>query len=167
MFQSDSNFDDYYQDKQNYYRLLSEQLKQLLSIEGNAVTNMAQVSAFIFQMIPELNWSGFYLNRGDDTLLLGPYQGRVACVHIPFGRGVCGTVAKNRTSLRIDNVHEFDGHIACDAASNAEIVVPIIINNDIYGVLDIDSPVQDRFDDDDLRGFEKLVEVFIESTSFE
>ncbi len=164
MFEQSVDFSDYHNNKSAYYQSMCEQLKGLLSIETNAVTNMAQVSAFIYQSIPNLNWAGFYTRQHDSGLILGPYQGRVACVHIPFGRGVCGTVAQSQQSIRVDDVHAFDGHIACDAASNSEIVVPIVIEDTLYGVLDIDSPIKNRFDDTDLAGFESLVAVFKEST---
>ncbi len=166
MFETDTNFDLYYSDKRAYYQSLAQQLSGLLSIDTDPVTNMAQVSSFIFYAIPELNWSGFYVNAGNSALRLGPYQGKVACVHIPFGKGVCGTVAVNQTSLRVDDVHSFDGHIACDSASNAEIVVPILVDGQLFGVLDIDSPKKDRFDDEDLAGFEQLVAAFKAATRF-
>lgn len=167
MFETDTNFDLYYEAKPAYYDSLAKQLAGLLSIDSDPVTNMAQVSSFIFYAIPALNWSGFYINAGDSTLRLGPYQGKVACVHIPFGKGVCGTVAQNQSSLRVDDVHSFAGHIACDSASNAEIVVPIMVDGRLFGVLDIDSPKKNRFDDDDLTGFEQLVAVFKAATRFD
>lgn len=165
MFQSEQNFDAYYSDRAKYYESLSQQLASLLAIETDSVTNMAQVSAFIFQSMPELNWAGFYLSDEQKGLRLGPYQGKVACVHIPIGKGVCGTAAEKRESICVNDVHQFDGHIACDSASNSEIVVPILVKGELFGVLDIDSPVKNRFTDDDVRGIEKLVATFIEATS--
>ncbi|WMS87989.1 GAF domain-containing protein [Pleionea litopenaei] len=154
----------YESDKAGYYRTLSAQLKSLLEVERDAVTNMAQTAAFIYSMIPELNWAGFYLVRQEDKLTLGPYQGRVACVHIPFGTGVCGTVAANREAICVNDVHSFEGHIACDSASNSEIVVPLVKHGQLIGVLDIDSPVKDRFTPDDLEGFKLLAEIFLQAS---
>ena len=165
MYQLTSSFDDYEKNKTAYYELLSKQLKELLSIESDPITNMAQTAAFVFQSIPELNWSGFYRVKGD-LLLLGPYVGKVACVHIPFGRGVCGAVAESQTSLKVDDVHEFDGHIACDSASNAELVVPVMSEGRLVAVLDLDSPVKNRFDQDDLVGMEGLVKVLEEVSNW-
>ena len=164
MFQNTTDFTLYYDNKPEYYQSLVAQLSALLSIERDPVTNMAQTSAFIFQSIPELNWAGFYLNDKDTQLKLGPFQGKVACVHIPFGRGVCGRVAQTREAVCVNNVHQFEGHIACDSASNAEIVIPIIVDDKLIGVLDIDSPKVDRFTNEDVAGMELLVASFIEAT---
>jgi GAF domain-containing protein len=166
MFVSSVDLNAYNSDRIQFYKSLCEQLAGLLSVERDAVTNMAQTAAFIYQSIPDLNWAGFYINVKDKGLRLGPFQGKVACVHIPIGKGVCGTVAQTRTSIRVDDVHQFDGHIACDSASNSEIVVPIIVNEELFGVLDIDSPVKQRFSDEDLHGFEKLVATFVAATEF-
>jgi GAF domain-containing protein len=110
--------------------------------------------------LPDLNWAGFYLNKGAD-LVLGPFQGQPACVRIPIGKGVCGTAAKQRQTILVDNVHDFPGHIACDSASNSEIVVPLMKHERLLGVLDLDSPSLGRFDDDDARGLNELVEVLV------
>ncbi|MCO7224216.1 GAF domain-containing protein [Pleionea sp. CnH1-48] len=166
MYELNNEFEDYYGDKAAYYRSLVEQLKGLLSIERHPMTNMSQMASFIYHSIPQLNWAGFYLTR-NEQLQLGPYHGKVACVHIPFGRGVCGWVAENKQSIKVDNVHEFDGHIACDSASNAEIVVPVMLGEQLWGVLDIDSPELNRFDAQDLEGFESLVQAFCEVTDLE
>lgn len=145
------------------YDQLARQLKMLLEGERDFVCNAAQFSAFVFQTLAELNWAGFYLARGEE-LLLGPFQGKVACVRIPFGRGVCGTAAQRRETVVVADVHEFPGHIACDGASNAEIVLPVIKNGRLLGVFDIDSPMHDRFNDADREGLEKLLACFVEAT---
>ena len=129
----------------------SEMLNQLQAlIEGvdNVISNLANASALIFQTLPNLNWVGFYLRNGD-RLELGPFQGKVACTVIPIGKGVCGTAAQSGKTIVVPDVHKFEGHIACDSASNSEIVVPIFKNGELYGVLDIDSPVANRFTEDD------------------
>jgi GAF domain-containing protein len=128
------------------------------------VANAANMAALIYWSLSELNWAGLYLvdaRRGD--LLLGPFQGKPACVRIPLGRGVCGTAAQRRETVVVPDVHEFPGHIACDSASNSEIVVPVIRGGRLLGVLDLDSPVRARFDEADARGLERLVQVFVES----
>ncbi|AKE51867.1 GAF domain-containing protein [Kangiella geojedonensis] len=167
MFELDSSqIEEYRKDKPEYYRQLALQLGALLGEDTNVVTNMAQTSAFIYQMVPDLNWSGFYVANPDkpNHLILGPYQGKVACVHIPFGRGVCGAAAESQQTQLIKDVNQFSGHIACDAASQSEVVVPLIVDGVVKGVLDIDSPLVERFDKDDARGFESLAQVFIEKS---
>lgn len=168
MFELDSSqIEEYRKDKPEYYRQLALQLGALLGEDTNVVTNMAQTSAFIYQMIPDLNWSGFYVANPDKSnhLILGPYQGKVACVHIPFGRGVCGAAAESQQTQLIKDVNQFSGHIACDAASQSEVVVPLVIDGEVKGVLDIDSPLVERFDEDDAKGFESLAQVFIEKSN--
>ncbi|WP_373974734.1 GAF domain-containing protein [Chitinibacter sp. SCUT-21] len=145
------------------YAQLELQLQSLLAGERNFVTNAAQFSAFIFQTLADLNWAGFYLAQ-DQTLLLGPFQGKVACVKIPFGRGVCGAAAQQRKTIVVADVHAFDGHIACDSASNSEIVLPVIVGERLLGVFDIDSPQLNRFSDADQLGLEKLVACFVAMT---
>ncbi len=142
------------------YELLAAQLESLLSGERDFIANAAQFSAFVFQELAELNWAGFYLQRGDE-LVLGPFQGKVACVRIPFGRGVCGVAAATRLSQRVDDVHAFSGHIACDSASNSELVIPLLKAGQLIGVLDLDSPRLARFTEADQAGIERLVEVFL------
>lgn len=167
MFELDSSqVAEYRKNKPEYYRQLALQLGALLGEDRNAVTNMAQTSAFIFQMIPELNWAGFYVTNPeqDQQLILGPYQGKVACVHIPFGRGVCGTAARSQQTQLVADVNTFEGHIACDAASLSEVVVPLVVNDEVRGVLDIDSPISNRFDEEDAQGFEVLAKVFLEKS---
>ena len=144
----------------------SEMLNQLQAlIEGvdNVISNLANASALIFQTLPNLNWVGFYLRNGD-RLELGPFQGKVACTVIPIGKGVCGTAAQIGKTIVVPDVHKFEGHIACDSASNSEIVVPIFKNGELYGVLDIDSPVANRFTEDDKIILEQIcrhIEKFI------
>lgn len=141
------------------YDLLERQLASLLDTR-DWLTNAAQTSAFIYQEIPKLNWVGFYLQRRPDTLILGPFQGLPACNPIPFERGVCGRAASTRETQRVDDVHAVPGHIVCDAASRSELVVPIVAGDRLWGVLDIDSPVTERFDADDQAGIEALCRCF-------
>ena len=151
-------------DKPTAYAELETSLRALLEGEHDLVANAANLAALLFWSLPQLNWAGFYLvepRRGD--LLLGPFQGKPACVRIPIGRGVCGTAAARRETVVVPDVHVFPGHIACDSASNSEIVVPIVREGELLGVLDLDSPVPSRFDDADARGLEALVRVFVDS----
>lgn len=145
------------------YPLLQAQLQALLAGERDFVANAAQFSAFLFHALADLNWAGFYLVRGDE-LVLGPFQGNVACVRIPFGRGVCGTAAITGQTQRIEDVHAFAGHIACDSASNSELVVPLYVGERLFGVLDLDSPKLGRFSVEDQAGIEQLVQVFVAAT---
>ncbi|GGM27945.1 hypothetical protein GCM10009425_43120 [Pseudomonas asuensis] len=142
------------------YELLAAQLEALLSGERDFIANASQFSAFIFHELPDLNWAGFYLCK-DEELVLGPFQGKVACVRIPFGRGVCGAAAQTRETQRVEDVHAFAGHIACDSASNSELVIPLVKNDQLIGVLDLDSPSLGRFSPDDQRGIERLAEIFL------
>lgn len=145
------------------YELLAAQLESLLADERDFIANAAQFSAFLFSEVTELNWAGFYLNKGEE-LILGPFQGKVACVRIPFGRGVCGAAASSRQTQRIEDVHAFPGHIACDSASNSELVVPLVKDGRLVGVLDLDSPQLARFRAEDQIGIERLVEIFLRLT---
>lgn len=145
------------------YPFLAAQLQALLAGERDFIANAAQFSAFLFQQISDLNWAGFYLVRGEE-LVLGPFQGNVACVRIPFGRGVCGVAAATGNTQRIDDVHAFAGHIACDSASNSELVVPLFKGERLFAVLDLDSPSLARFSAADQAGIERLAEVFVELT---
>lgn len=145
------------------YAQLELQLAALLAGERNFVTNAAQFSAFIFQTFADLNWAGFYLAQ-EQSLILGPFQGKVACVRIPFGRGVCGTAAVQCQTIVVADVHAFDGHIACDAASNSEIVLPVMAGERLLGVFDIDSPVLNRFSEADRIGLEQLIRCFVTQT---
>ena len=145
------------------YPLLIAQLQALLAGERDFIANAAQFSAFLFQELSDLNWAGFYLAHGEE-LVLGPFQGKVACVRIPFGRGVCGAAAATGQTQRVADVHAFAGHIACDSASNSELVVPLFKGGRLLGVLDLDSPSLARFSAADQSGVERLVEVFVELT---
>ncbi len=145
------------------YELLAAQLEALLADERDFVANAAQFSAFLFHELGDLNWAGFYLNKGEQ-LVLGPFQGKVACVRIPFGRGVCGVAASSRQTQRVEDVHAFPGHIACDSASNSELVVPLVKDGRLIGVLDLDSPSTARFSPDDQAGVERLVAIFLRLT---
>jgi len=149
--------------KEENYNLVIKQLKALLHGETNQTANLANASALLNQFLENVNWVGFYLNDVEkEELVLGPFQGLPACVRIPLGKGVCGTAAKKMKTERVANVHEFPGHIACDAASQSEIVVPIIKNNQLIGVLDIDSPILNRFDETDQEYLEQFVQALIE-----
>ena len=150
--------------KTELYANLQLQLRSLLEGERDFIANAANFSSLLYHSLPELNWAGLYLLK-DDELVLGPFQGQPACVRIAIGKGVCGTAAQQRQSIMVDNVHDFPGHIACDSASNSEIVVPLIANDRLIGVLDLDSPSFSRFDDADARGLNELVEIFVRSSS--
>ncbi|RWR09273.1 GAF domain-containing protein [Siminovitchia fortis] len=147
--------------KQEDYQLLLKQLKALLDGETDETALLANASALLNQFLDEVNWVGFYVWKNNE-LVLGPFQGLPACTRIAYGKGVCGTALKERKTQRVADVHQFPGHIACDAASNSEIVVPIVVNGNIYGVLDIDSPIKDRFDETDQKYIEEFVTVIEE-----
>lgn len=144
------------------YELLCEQLRSLTAGVPHTVANLANASALIFDSLDRLNWAGFYILSGD-TLILGPFQGKPACIEIPIGRGVCGTAVKEDRTILVDDVHKFPGHIACDSASNSEIVIPIRNRRAIFGVLDIDSPYLSRFTEEDRIGLEAFVRILEES----
>ncbi|EEZ87076.1 conserved hypothetical protein [Vibrio harveyi 1DA3] len=133
------------------YQRLTKQAVALIESEKDYIANLANISSLLFMELEDLNWAGFYLKKGDE-LVLGPFQGKPACVRIPMGRGVCGTAAQTNSVQRVYDVHEFEGHIACDAASNSEIVIPFTINGEVAGVLDIDSPNIGRFNEIDEEG---------------
>ena len=141
------------------YGMLWAQLESLLADERDFIANAAQFSAFLFNQLDDLNWAGFYLNRNEE-LVLGPFQGQIACVRIPFGRGVCGAAAATLQTQRVEDVHAFPGHIACDSASRSEVVVPV----GDWGVLDLDSPRAARFDAADAAGLEAVVNAFMAAT---
>lgn len=149
--------------KPEVYRQLCHQLAAVLHGERDWICNLAQTSAFLMQSLPDLNWVGFYLLRNGE-LVLGPFQGRVACTRIALGHGVCGTAAATRTSVVVPNVHDFPGHIACDERSNAEIVVPLLRGTTLLGVLDLDSPILGRFDEEDARGLEAMTTLLVEAS---
>ncbi len=146
------------QEKSALYALLKEQLTALMDGCTSPISSMANCAALLWEALPDINWAGFYLLKGD-TLLLGPFQGKIACTTIRLGRGVCGTAAIQRTAQLVPDVHQFPGHIACDSASNAEIVLPLIFDDTLYGVMDIDSPSLNRFDEEDLQELEALCQV--------
>lgn len=145
--------------KNTFYRDLYTQVEALISDEADVIANMANVSALLFEQLSDVNWVGFY-RMVNDELVLGPFQGKVACIRIPVGRGVCGNAVSENKVQRIADVHEFDGHIACDASTNSEIVLPLTMNNKVIAVLDIDSVAFNRFDADDQVGLEKIISLF-------
>ena len=148
--------------KSQLYAELSDALRALTRGEADWIANLANASALLYHSLPDLNWAGFYLLKNDE-LVVGPFQGKPACVRIALGRGVCGTAAANRETIIVPNVHEFADHIACDSASNSEIVVPMIQRGALLGVLDVDSPNLGRFDDEDRAGLELFVRVLLET----
>jgi len=145
-------------DKATLYADLASAVEGLVSGESDAVANMANVTALIWETLPDLNWAGFYRNVGGE-LVVGPFQGRPACIRIAFGEGVCGAAAATLQVQRIEDVHAFPGHIACDSASNSEIVVPIVREGELLAVLDLDSPKQARFTEEDEAGLVRLCEI--------
>ncbi|HEX3249597.1 MAG TPA: GAF domain-containing protein [Pyrinomonadaceae bacterium] len=146
--------------KSKLYASLVVQLLSLLKGEHDFIANAANFSALLFNSLPNVNWAGFYFLR-EDELVLGPFQGNPACVRIPMGKGVCGVAAQQCETIIVPNVHEFPGHIACDVASNSEIVVPLFDGERLLGVLDLDSPLIGRFDDQDAEGLNELATVFV------
>jgi len=146
-------------EKTELYRQLKQQIEAIIGEEKDSVANMANISALLFEALEQVNWVGFY-RVIDKELVLGPFQGKVACIRIPIGKGVCGTAVAENCTQRIADVHQFSGHIACDAASNAEIVIPVLFQGEVVAVLDIDSTAFNRFDDVDQQGLEAIVKVF-------
>jgi L-methionine (R)-S-oxide reductase len=147
-------------DKPESYHQLAAQLQALLSNESDLIANAANTAALIYQVLPDINWAGFYFLKAGE-LVLGPFQGKPACTRIALGKGVCGTAAAQRKTIVVPDVKNFPGHIACDTASNSEIVVPLINNNQLLGVLDIDSPTPERFDAEDQKGLEQMAGIFV------
>jgi L-methionine (R)-S-oxide reductase len=152
--------ENYKGSKEEQYPLVISQLKALLDGEEDQIANLSNASALLNQFMEDINWVGFYLLK-DEQLVLGPFQGLPACVRIPLGKGVCGTAAVNKKTERIADVHQFPGHIACDATTNSEIVVPLITNDKLVGVLDIDSPSKNRFDEIDEAFLEEFVDTLM------
>ena len=153
-------------DKPELYAELAHSLQSLLAGESDLIAAAANTSSLLYWSLPDLNWAGFYLvDEASGDLLVGPFHGKPACVRIPLGKGVCGTAAAQRRTVVVEDVHAFPGHIACDSASNSEIVVPVLSGQRLIGVLDLDSPTRGRFDDVDARGLERLVEVFVAATN--
>lgn len=151
--------------KREIYAALTPQLESLLAGERDFIANAANFSALLYQSLADLNWAGFYLLRSRE-LVLGPFQGKPACVRIPMGKGVCGTAAAMRKTVIVPNVDEFPGHIACDSDSKSEIVVPLVKEDQLLGVFDLDSPLLSRFNDDDAYGLNVLVEIFLKSFDY-
>ena len=147
--------------KEQLYDELQQEVEAILAGETDLIANLANVASLIYNKLPGVNWSGFYLLK-EEELVLGPFMGKPACVRIPVGRGVCGAAAKTRFPQVVEDVHEFEGHIACDYASNSEIVLPLIVNDELIGVLDLDSPDKARFDNVDLEGL-KVVAAKVEA----
>jgi L-methionine (R)-S-oxide reductase len=149
--------------KAERYDAVVDQLRALLHDERDAIANMANAASLLYHSLPDLNWAGFYLMK-DGELVLGPFQGKPACVRITVGRGVCGAAAERRETVVVEDVHAFPGHIACDAASRSEVVVPILAGGDLVGVLDLDSPRVGRFDAHDRTGLEAFVASLVEAS---
>lgn len=150
--------------KPEQYAQLLAQARALLHGEPDRIANAANVSALVHHSLPGLNWTGFYFFDGQE-LVVGPFQGLPACVRIPLDKGVCGAAARNRQTQRVADVHAFPGHIACDAASRSELVVPLVRGDQLVGVFDLDSPLPDRFDEQDQQGLEAIAQAFVESLS--
>jgi L-methionine (R)-S-oxide reductase len=150
-------------DKPEFYRELARQLESLLEGERDPIANAANTAALLFHAMPDMNWAGFYFLRENDELVVGPFQGKPACVRIPVGRGVCGTAVARRETILVADVNAFPDHIACDSQSRSELVVPLIAGQRIFGVLDLDSPLPSRFDADDRQGVETLAQIYVAS----
>ena len=151
--------------KRASYALLVAQVRSVLEGERDWIANLSQFSALVYQSVPQLNWAGFYLARGEQ-LVVGPFQGKVACVRIPFSKGVCGACARTREVQLVEDVHAFPGHIACDSASNSELVLPVVVGDRLLAVFDLDSPLTARFDAEDARGFAEAVAVLAAGTDW-
>ena len=151
-------------DKPQQYAQLADQARALLHGERDRIANAANLSALVYHALPQLNWVGFYFFDGTE-LVVGPFQGLPACVRIPLDRGVCGKAASSRQTQRIEDVHAFPGHIACDAASRSELVVPLVHRGELVGVFDLDSPEPGRFDVEDQEGLEAIARIWVESLS--
>ena len=149
------------QPKAHLYGEIAGQLEALFADEPDAIANAANTSAVLFHALPALNWAGFYFLRAGGTLVLGPFQGKPACVRIGPGRGVCGAAVERRQSILVEDVHAFPGHIACDAASRSELVVPLVRDGRVLGVIDLDSPMVGRFDTDDRSGIEAVARLYV------
>lgn len=148
--------------KTEQYKQLANQARSLIQGEPDRIANAANLSALIYHTLPDLNWVGFYFWDGHE-LVVGPFQGLPACVRIALGKGVCGAAAQTRQAQRVADVHTFPGHIACDAASQSELVVPLYRGDELIGVFDLDSPLPNRFDDDDQRGLETIATIFLDA----
>jgi L-methionine (R)-S-oxide reductase len=153
-------------DKPALYRELAQQLEGLLSGERDPIASAANTAALLFTTLPDLNWAGFYFLKSPDELVLGPFQGKPACVRIAVGRGVCGTAVAQRRTMLVEDVHAFADHIACDAASRSELVVPLVKGDRVLGVIDLDSPLLARFDLEDQRGIEAVAAIYLAASDF-
>lgn len=142
--------------KTDFYQSMLSQVEGIISGENDIIANMANISAILFNAYDDVNWAGFYRMQGEE-LVLGPFQGQVACIRIPVGRGVCGTAVADKCVQLVDDVHQFSGHIACDVASNSEVVIPVFKNGQVIAVLDIDSVVYSRFDQEDAQGLQSII----------
>ncbi|MCM2531405.1 GAF domain-containing protein [Neobacillus pocheonensis] len=156
------NVEMYKESRLENYELVKKQLQALLHGEKNQVANLSNASALLNQFLDRINWVGFYLMDTNEELVLGPFQGLPACIRIPLGKGVCGTAARNKETVRVDDVNQFPGHIACDAKSQSEIVIPLLKEGQLIGVLDIDSPEKNRFDELDQEKLEEFVTILLE-----
>lgn len=156
----------YPENKQDMYQLLREQIKTMLEGETDVIANLSNCSALLNEALSDINWVGFYLMKQNE-LILGPFQGKLACIHIPVGKGVCGTAVETKEIQLVKDVHEFPGHIACDSASRSEIVIPMMLRDKIIGVLDIDSPSVARFDELDAMKLEEIVQLIIDGCAWE
>ena len=152
--------------KEKLYKYMNIKLVGLIGDEPDWLANLSNASALIWLMIEDINWAGFYLMK-NGKLVLGPFQGKPACINIELGKGVCGTAAQDRETQLVKDVHDFPGHIACDSASQSEVVVPIIVDGEVVGVLDIDSPDINRFDEEDRAGFERFVATLVKYIDWE
>jgi GAF domain-containing protein len=152
-------------DKPRFYHELAEQMEGLLTGEADAIANAANVSALLFQSMPDLNWAGFYFLRSPDELVVGPFQGKPACVRIAVGRGVCGSAVAERRSIIVEDVTKAENHIFCDPDSRSELVVPLVRAGQIIGVIDLDSPTPGRFEEDDRAGVERLAEIYVAASA--
>lgn len=155
----------YPDNKQDMYQLLKEQIKTMLEGETDVIANLSNCSALLNEALTDINWVGFYLMKQNE-LILGPFQGKLACIHIPVGKGVCGTAVETKEIQLVKDVHEFPGHIACDSASRSEIVIPMMLKDKIIGVLDIDSPSVARFDEVDAKNLEEIVQLILEGCAW-
>jgi L-methionine (R)-S-oxide reductase len=151
--------------KTEFYSDLAQQLRSMLEGERDPIANAANTAALLFELMSDINWAGFYFLRNGNELIVGPFQGKPACVRIPVGRGVCGTAVELGRSILVEDVHTFPGHIACDAASRSELVVPLKRHGQILGVLDLDSPSPGRFDADDQAGIEEIAWIYVAASA--
>jgi L-methionine (R)-S-oxide reductase len=165
MAQPRTQIDNSQANKGEFYRELCLQLDSLLGDERDPIANAANTAALLFDAMPDINWAGFYFMRDDKELVVGPFQGKPACVRIPIGRGVCGAAAERKQSIVVADVHAFPDHIACDVASRSELVVPLMRDGTVLGVLDLDSPKLRRFDDEDRAGLERIAAVYVAASS--